>query len=108
MLNLSHNISGSEIPENFDDESNSDKTRVVEHVLSNKERVVECLRDAGGDSLTVFEVVETTGVGRKSVERILKTLSSVDLETREVFEDENARGSYFLTEPMLDRLAIGF
>jgi hypothetical protein len=108
MLNLSHNISGSEIPENFDDESNSDKTRVVERVLSNKDRVVECLRDAGGDSLSIAEIVETTGVGRKSVERILRALSTVDLETREVFEDENTKGSFFLTEPMLDRLAVGF
>lgn len=108
MMNLSHEASNSEIPENFDDESGRDSTQVLTHNPSNKERVLGCLTEAGGESLSIDEIVELTDLSESIVTKILRKLSRVDLETREVFEDENAPDSFFLTEPLLDRLAVGF
>lgn len=108
MMNLSHEASSSEIPENFDDESGRDSTQVLTHNPSNKERILGCLTEAGGDSLSIEEIAELTDLSESTISKILTKMSRVDLETREVFEDENAPGSFFLTEPLLDRLAVGF
>ena len=104
-MNFSHLNSESEIPEGV--ETERDSTSVVTSVLSNKERILECLREAGGDSLSISEISEETDIEESLVRKTLRKLSKGDVETLEVFEDENELGSYFLTEPMIDRLAMG-
>jgi len=101
---LSHSDSGSEIPDGLHTEN--DATEVVTKVLSNTERVMECLSEAAGESLTVEEIADATGLTEKAIKRVLTKALAEDAETREVFEDENSEGSYFLTEALLDRLAV--
>ncbi len=109
MLNLSHMSSGSEIPERYEtDEASEDAPQLITRTLSSKERIIECLRDAGGDSLSAAEIAEETGLPKKKIQKFLEKVSNVELNSREVFEDENAPGSYFLTEPLFEKLAVGF
>lgn len=73
---------------------------------STEDQVRECLEAAGGESLSLQEIVDSTGLRFRDVLSVLRELSTEDIQVREVFEDENQPNAFFLTTPMLDRLAF--
>lgn len=104
-LSLSHIDSESEIPEGF--ETEQDVTKTVTISRSRRQRIVDCLTEAGGESLSVEDIAEGASLSEESAQEILTVMSRRPIETREIFEDENEPGCYFLTSPLLDHLAVG-
>lgn len=89
------------------DELSDDSTQIVHRRLSRKDQILECLRTAGGESLSIEEISDHTSISEANVKKLVRKMCGEDgIETAEVFEDENVPGSYFLTEALLDRLAI--
>jgi hypothetical protein len=104
MLNLSH--IDNEIPENY--ETDEDMTTVVEQKLSPTKRVLRLLKESGGESLSIEDIAEETDLSEEKTTEILRRLCAVKESTREVYEDENHPGHFFATEPLVDRIHLGF
>lgn len=75
---------------------------------SNKERVRTAIEDAGGESLSVSEISEATGLPEQAVKAHVKALCNAKADTRCIWEDETQEDHYAYESPIVDKIVIGF
>lgn len=102
-MNTSTNVTVASLFTNF-----SSETSEVTKRFSNKERVRNAIQDAGGESLSVLEISEATGLPEQAVKAHVKALCNAKADTRCIWEDETQEDHYSYETPIVDKIVIGF